>query len=76
MQKVIDEFTASIHRVHIIHALAECIGEDEVVSAIEKLSGKVDSEGELVRLEKRVLKEIINLRSQDKWPPQKAKDSE
>lgn len=69
MELVTDEFKTSMHRVLIIHALAECIGADEVVSHIESKSGKIESEGEIVRLEKEVFDKVLELRTLDQWPP-------
>ena len=58
-----------MHRVLIIHALAECVGAHDVVEAIESISGKIDSEGEIVRLEKQVYDKVLELRGADEWPP-------
>ncbi len=69
MELVTDEFGTSMHRVHIIHALAECLGMDEIVNAIESKSGRIESEGEIVRLEKQVFERVMELRGQDNWPP-------
>ncbi len=69
MELVTEDFNTSIHRVHIIHALAECLGMSDTIEEIENKNGKITSEGEIVRLEKEVFSKVMDLRGQDKWPP-------
>lgn len=69
MEMVTSKFKTPMHRVLIIHALAEGVGEMESVEFIESRAGKNISEGELVRLEKKVYDKVLRLRSNDGWPP-------
>lgn len=73
MAKLFDEettnnFGLSMNRIHIIHALAECVKMDDIVETIENQGGDIITENELVRIEKLVLKRILDLRSNEDWP--------
>jgi len=57
-----------MNRVHVLHALAECVDNRLVVQDIESVSGRLTNE-RLKSLESIVLKDVIALRSSETWPP-------
>lgn len=55
-------------RVHVLHALAECLGDRLAIQDIESVSGRL-SESQLENIEKRLTDQVVGLRSEGTWPP-------